>query len=78
MPEPVIPLAADHAFVLQLQESRGRPETCRAGRVEHLASGEATRFITTTEFWDFVDRVLTAVTECREQGPRRDSTDRDS
>ena len=67
MPEPVIPLRADHAFVLQLQESRGRPETCRAGRVEHLKSGEATRFTTTAELWDFVDRVLTATTGRREQ-----------
>ena len=30
MPEPVTPLGTDHAFVLQLQESRGGPGTCRA------------------------------------------------
>ena len=66
MPEPVIPLPTDHAFVLQLQESRGRPGACRGGRVEHLATGHATRFTTTTELWDFIDRVLTAVTERRE------------
>ena len=63
MPEPEIPLPTDHAFVLQLQESHGRPGTCRAGRVEHLSSGEATRFATTAELWDFVDRVLTALTD---------------
>jgi hypothetical protein len=62
MPEPVLPLPSDHAFVLQLQESRGRPETCRAGRVEHLASGQATKFTTTTELWDFVDKVLIELT----------------
>ena len=62
MPQPVIPMRADHAFVLQLQESQGRPETCHAGRVEHLATGEATRFTTTTELWDFVDKVLTELT----------------
>ncbi len=59
MPESVFPLPANHAFVLQLQESQDPPETCRAGRVEHLATGHATRFTTTTELWDFVDKVLT-------------------
>ena len=76
MPGPDIPLPADHAFVLQLQESQGRLETCREGRVEHLATGRATRFTTTTELWDFVDGVLTAVTERREQDLRRESSDR--
>jgi hypothetical protein len=59
MSEQVKPLPTDHAFVLQLQESHGRPETDRAGRVEHLTSGEATRFATPEELWDFVDKVLT-------------------
>jgi len=59
---PVRSLPTDHAFVLQLEESHGRPGTCRAGRVEHLASGEATRFSTTAELWDFVDKVLTQLT----------------
>ena len=67
MPEPEIPLPADHVFVLQLQESHGRPGTCRAGRVEHLSTGEATRFTTTEELWDFVDKILTAVTEVRDR-----------
>jgi hypothetical protein len=53
--------------VLQLQESHGRPETCRAGRVEHLSSGEATRFATTAELWEFVDGVLTASTDRRDR-----------
>ena len=59
MPEWDSPLRSDHAFVLQLQETHGRPESCRAGRVEHLATGEAARFKTTTELWEFVDKVLT-------------------
>ena len=62
MPEPVLPLPSDHAFVLQLQESHGCAGTCRAGRVEHLASGQATKFTTTTELWDFVDKVLIELT----------------
>jgi len=68
MPEPISPLPTDHVFVLQLQESHGRPEICRAGRVEHLATGEATRFTTTTELWDFVDKVLTEVARGRKAG----------
>ena len=75
MSEPTYPLPADHVFVLQLQESQGWPGPCRRGRVEHLASGEATRFGTTAELWDFVDRVLTATTEHRQQGPRGDRED---
>ena len=68
MPGSENPLPADHVFVLQLQESYGRLGVCRSGRVEHLSSGEATRFTTTTELWDFVDRVLIAVTEGHEFG----------
>lgn len=66
MPETDHPMPADHAFVLQLQEGRGRLGTSRAGRVEHLATGQATRFTTTRELWDFVDSVLVDVTEGRE------------
>ena len=67
MPEAILPLPTDHAFVLQLEESHGRPGTCRAGRVEHLSSGEATRFTTTEELWEFVDRVLTLSTDRRDR-----------
>jgi len=67
MPETENPLPTDHAFVLQLKKSHGRPGTCRAGRVEHLSSGEATRFTTTEELWDFVAKVLTASTDRRDR-----------
>ena len=66
MPDSENPLPTDHVFVLQLQESHGRPGVCRGGRVEHLATGEAARFTTTTELWEFVDGVLIASTEGRE------------
>ncbi len=62
MPKSVLPLPSDHAFVLQLKESHGQPGTTRAGRVEHLASGEAMRFTSAAEFWDFVDEVLSRQT----------------
>jgi hypothetical protein len=39
--------------------------------------GHATSFTTTAELWYFVDRVLAAVTERREQDPRRDSSEND-
>ena len=61
MSEQVNPLPTDHAFVLQLRESRGRPGPYREGRVEHLASGEATRFATPAEFWDFIDSILAKI-----------------
>jgi len=67
MSEQVNPLRTDHAFVLQLQESRGRSGTRRAGRIEHLASGEATRIATPAGLWDFVDKVLTALTDPRDR-----------
>ena len=67
MSEQVDPLPTDHVFVLQLQDSHGRPGTCRAGRVEHLASGEATRFATPAGLWDFVDEELTALTDLRDR-----------
>ena len=57
--EPILPLPTDHVFVLKLQESHGRPDACRAGRIEHLASGEAVRFATPAELWIFVDKILT-------------------
>ena len=34
MSELDVPLLTDHAFVLQPEESQGRPGICRAGRVE--------------------------------------------
>jgi len=67
MSEQVNPLPTDHVFVLQLQESHGRPGICRAGRVRRFAPGEETRFATTYELWDFVDNVLTALTELRDR-----------
>jgi hypothetical protein len=62
MSEPIPPLRTDHVFVLQLEEGHGRRGTCRVGRVEHLTSGEATRFATSAELWAFVDKVLTEST----------------
>ena len=73
MPEPVNRPSADHAFVLQLQKSRGGAEACRRGRVEHLTTGQAVTFTTLAELWDFIDEVLTELArserEASQEGP---------
>lgn len=61
--EPSRPLPTDHAFVIQLRAGRGDPRTGRAGRIEHLASGEAARFEREDELWAFVDGVLAPLEE---------------
>ena len=76
MPEPVTPLSADHAFVLQLQKSRGGAKARRCGRVEHLTTGQATRFTTPAEFWDFVDEVLTEL--ARHEHDMRENEDKEA
>ena len=62
MPEPLNPLPTDHAFVLQLKKCPAGAKTCRCGRVEHLATGQAASFTTPEELWDFIDEVLTELT----------------
>ena len=73
MDDPVTGLSADHAFVLQLQKSRGGAEACRCGRVEHLSTGQAVTFNTPAELWDFIDEVLAELTrserEVSQEGP---------
>ena len=70
MSKPSTPLPADHAFVLQLQASKGHPEICHTGRIEHLSTGEAKRFTTTEELWDFIDSVLMPLTDLRDRPER--------
>jgi hypothetical protein len=60
MPETDDRLPADRAFVIQLQVSPEESERGPRGRVEHLASGQATRFVDEEELWTFVDSVLAA------------------
>ena len=64
MPELMNPLPTDHAFVLQMKASRDC--ACRTGRVEHLATGQAARFTTPAELWDFIDEVLTGLERPRD------------
>ena len=74
MSEPLRPLPANRAFVIQLRAGTADSEVRHGGRVEHLASGQAAHFEGEVELWDFVDRVLTAVVESsaaerKEQNP---------
>lgn len=57
------PLPANRAFVVQFRaQPAGQPPDCE-GRVEHLVSGQATRFAAQDELWTFITRVITEVQE---------------
>ncbi len=56
-----LPLPANRAFVVQLRaQPTGEPPRCE-GRVEHLVSGQVTRFASQDELWVFISRILTEV-----------------
>ena len=55
-----VSLPTNRAFAIQLRASSGVSEVRHRGRVEHLASGQATRFADEDELWAFVDRILAA------------------
>ncbi len=65
MSEKNVRFPANRAFVIQLRASSEEAELGHRGRVEHLASGQATRFADEDELWAFVDSVL--ATECPER-----------
>ncbi len=61
MTQPSRPLPANRAFVVQLRaQPAEEPPRCE-GRVEHLVSGQATRFASQDELWVFISRILTEV-----------------
>lgn len=53
------PLLAYRAFVVQFGAATDVEAGCWAGRVEHVVSGQATRFHTLEELLGFIRRVLT-------------------
>ena len=55
-------LPADRAFVIQLRVNPEESERGHRGRVEHLASGQATCFADEEELWAFVDSLLAELT----------------
>lgn len=59
MLQPLRPLPANRAFVVQFQAQSAGESPCCQGRVEHLASGQAARFASQGELWAFISRTLT-------------------
>jgi len=59
-PEAERPLSPAHAFVVQFREATDAASQRFAGRVEHMISGQATRFQSAEELLAFLARVLNA------------------
>ncbi len=60
------PLPADQAFVVQSRaQPDGEPLRCE-GRVEHLISGQESRFASEDELWTFITGMLTELNESSE------------
>jgi hypothetical protein len=61
MPQPLRPLPANRAFVVQFRaQAAGEPPCCQ-GRAEHLASGQAARLASRDELWAFIRHILMEV-----------------
>lgn len=56
-------LPANRAFVVQFRTAEGDGSEASAGRVEHLVSGQATRFASVEELLAFIARVLSDVSK---------------
>ena len=52
-------LPSDHAFVVQFREQSRGAQLAAAGRIHHVASGEALHFESPEELLEFARRVLT-------------------
>ena len=55
------PLLPEWAFVVQFRAGTDLEQRRIDGRVEHVVSGQATRFYSLEELLTFMDRVLTTV-----------------
>ena len=60
-PSPLFP--ANRAFVVQFQGAAEETTLLEHGRVEHLVSGQSTRFASLDELLSFLRRILTEVQE---------------
>ena len=58
MSENDVSLPTNRAFVIQLQANSEVSRVAHQGRVEHLASGQATHFPDEHELWAFIDSVV--------------------
>ena len=57
------PLSPHRAFVIQFRSGTTAEPEQFAGRVEHVTSGQAIRFVSLEEFLVFVEQVLDDVSE---------------
>ena len=62
-PPPDAPLSLHWAFVVQLRQGTALTPEALPGRVEHIVSGQATRFTSLEELWVFLAQVLTRLTD---------------
>ena len=63
MPEPLLPLPTNRAFVVLLRAQPPGAPLCWDGRVEHVVSGQMTHFHALEELLAFICRVLTTAQE---------------
>lgn len=59
--ERLAPLSVHRAFVVHFRTNSDVTQGRMAGRVEHVASGQATHFASLEELLAFIDRVLANV-----------------
>jgi hypothetical protein len=55
------PLSPHWAFVVQFREGTALTPEALHGRVEHIVSGQATRFTSLEELWAFMARVVSSL-----------------
>ena len=60
---PDAPLSPHWAFVVQVRQGTALTPEALHGRVEHIVSGQATRFTSLEELWAFLVQVLTRLTD---------------
>ena len=65
---PTPTLSVHRAFVVQFTAQTNRAAGCWTGRVEHIVSGQATRFTSLDELLAFFERVLIRVQDERPEG----------
>ena len=70
------PLPAQRAFLVQVHAEADVAQTRLAGRVEHVVSGQATRFASPEELLAFMARVLTTLHSPRAESGGRTSQPR--
>jgi len=61
MPEPLLPLPTNRAFVVLLRAQPPGAPLCWDGRVEHVVSGQMEHFHSLDELLVFIYRVLAGV-----------------